>query len=468
MKKTMLGMWVAAAISFSTMPHAMTNLDDDSLSNVTGQALFSLIKESDSTQGLDFYKLGMEAELSLNTNIKSLQLGCGGDNGAGGCDINISNLSFGCVTNSSGTCITLPTTIAGQPTGKDSNNSESNQAALKDFVLTNPFFQFAIQGGSQASTRQVVGVRIGADKAEGPMSIGNLISYSGYLTGKTNLNIAAQTNIAVTCKAGSTGCGTSDQSKYSTDFVGNYGLWPFNDYKNQTAATGFLGVKDSEIVNLGLIAVRYRDLTVNTTAASASANVTANRKRVTQVKISNLGLGDIVNNVVEGLTINQLCAGDPGGRCNTLGTADIAEILMPLLKTGIKNYMKEETLRGLGVSYPEQGTLETATNYGDKLTKLLNDYNLPYNLNNVHQLDVNSSLFGIALTSLEQGIKYPGYAQAVNKGWSMYLQDAFTLNINDSLTNLMSNMVQNGNAAAGNITTLEPAYRNCFGNLKFC
>jgi len=225
-------------------------------------------------------------------------------------------------------------------------------------------------------------------------------SFSGYLTGKTNLNILAQTNIAVTCKAGTTGCSTSDQSKYSTDFMGDYGLGIIHNYKQQYAAAGYLGVGDEEITNLGLIAVRYRDLTVDTAAASKSANVTANGTRLTQVKILNLGLGDIVNEVVEGLSINQLCAGDPGGNCNALGTAQIAGTLMPLLKTGIKNYMKQQTLIGLGQAVPTKGALETADNYGKKLTTLLNDYQLPYNLNNVHQLDVNSDKFGIALTSL--------------------------------------------------------------------
>ncbi len=132
----------------------MTAMDDQALSEVDGQALLNLVKESDTGQGLDFYKLAISAELSLNTNIKRLQLGCGGDNGADGCDIDISNLSFGCVANASGTCITLPTTVAGQPKGIDYNNDISNQNQLKDFVLTNPFFQFAIQGGTQASTRQ--------------------------------------------------------------------------------------------------------------------------------------------------------------------------------------------------------------------------------------------------------------------------------------------------------------------------
>lgn len=457
MKKMILGSIIASTLSLSTMTYAMTNLDDATLSNVTGQALFSLSKVSDSSQGLDFFKLGFDAELSLNTNIKSLQLGCGGDNGNGGCDIDISQLSFGCVTNASGTCITL-TGAAGQPTGTDNNNAVSNQAALKDFVLTNPFYQFAIKGGSQASTRQIVGVRVGAEKAEGPMSIGTMNSFSGYLTGKTNLNILAQTNIAVTCQGGTAGCSSSDASKFSGTA---YGM-----PSSGTVASAYLGVKDAEVLNLLGIKVRYKDLTVDTKSSSSNADVSAAGTRLTQVKIANLALGNTVDGVVEGLKVNQSCANSIFGGCNILTGADMSNALLPLLKTGIKTYMKQQTMIGLGLAVPAQGSLSN-DDYSVLLTNTLNAYQLPYNLSNVHQLDVNSDKFGIALTSLAS-IKYPGYDSAVGKGWSMYLQDAFTLNITDSLTSLMSNMVQNGNAAAGNITTLAPAYRNCFGSSRFC
>jgi len=118
--------------------------------------------------------------------------------------------------------------------------------------------------------------------------------------------------------------------------------------------------------------------------------------------------------------------------------------------------MKEQVVNGL----------KTPTN-GLTISNLDN-YILPYNLSNVHQLDVNSNLFGIALTSLKDGIKYPGYANKVNQGWSMYLEDAFTLDIIDKTSTLMSNMVNTTNAKDGNITMLAPAYRNCYGNLKFC
>ncbi|MCK4102650.1 hypothetical protein HCY02_10265 [Acinetobacter radioresistens] len=438
MNKIMIRVLTSLILIFSNSANALTVLDDTELSNISGQALFSLIKENDATQGLNFYKLAVDGELSLNTNIKSLQLGCGGANGADGCDIDIQQLSFGCVTNSSGICITQPTSIVGQPKGIDSNNDISNQANLKNFVLTNPFFQFAIKGGDQAATRELVGIRLGAEKANGPMSIGNLKSFSGYLTGKTNLTMLGETDVAVTCKTGSANCPASDASKFQD-------------------ASAFLGVKNASILNLGLVNVKYRDLTVNySTAQRLGLGVTASGKRLTQVGISGLKLGSLVDGIVNDLQVNRTCADSIFGGCNFLASDDIANFLLPVLRPGIKDYMKEQVVNGL----------KTPTN-GLTISNLDN-YILPYNLSNVHQLDVNSNLFGIALTSLKDGIKYPGYANKVNQGWSMYLEDAFTLDIIDKTSTLMSNMVNTTNAKDGNITMLAPAYRNCYGNLKFC
>mgnify|MGYP003413788521 CR=1 FL=1 len=80
---------------------ALHTISDEDLSDIHGQSLLTLsyIAPTDAEnkmqgQSTGFYKLGMEAEVKLNANIKSLQLGCGGVNGANGCDIDIDNLSF--------------------------------------------------------------------------------------------------------------------------------------------------------------------------------------------------------------------------------------------------------------------------------------------------------------------------------------------------------------------------------------
>jgi hypothetical protein len=143
--------------SFASTLHSesLMQLNDAELSDVSGQALMSLsyIAPNDSInnmQGQDvgFYKLGLEAELDLNANIKKLQLGCGGVNGAGGCDIDIDNLSL------SG--------IADTREGRVGSSAK----------LTNPFVEFAIKNPNSASTREVVGLRLSAEKVLGLLTTG--------------------------------------------------------------------------------------------------------------------------------------------------------------------------------------------------------------------------------------------------------------------------------------------------------
>ncbi len=163
MKKSILGAMVAIACAAANA-NAMTELDDQQLSQVEGQALFNLTSTADASQNLNFFKLGLGAVMELNSNIKSLQLGCGGSNGSGGCDIDIGNLSL---------------------SGKAVNGSRVDTSAQ----LTNPFIEFAIKGKS-AATREVEGFRLGAESILGLLTLGaenidnpsdGLRSFSGYM-----------------------------------------------------------------------------------------------------------------------------------------------------------------------------------------------------------------------------------------------------------------------------------------------
>ncbi|WP_288454177.1 hypothetical protein [uncultured Acinetobacter sp.] len=150
-------------------------LNDSELSEVQGQSLMSLsyIAPNDSInkmrgQGVGFYKLGLEAELELNTNIKKLQLGCGGVNGAGACDIDIDNLSLSGIS--------------------DTRLGRVGSSAK----LTNPFLEFAIKNPNASSTREVVGLRLSAEKVLGLLTAGTensdlpngINSLSGFLKTK--------------------------------------------------------------------------------------------------------------------------------------------------------------------------------------------------------------------------------------------------------------------------------------------
>ena len=399
-------------------------LSDEQLSSVDAQALFSLQNLKDDSQGLNFYKMGFELTAEFNLNAKNLQLGCSRQNNADGCDIDISDISFGCVAGASGNCITLPIDSKNNPTqpkGKDFDNSIANQKNSKDFVLTNPFFQFAIKNASTASTREVVGLRIGAEKSEGPLSFGSLNSFSGYLTGKANLTMRGETDVSPV---------TKDNARYSD-------------------ASAFLGLQNANIVNLIVASVDYRDLTVNYgTVNKDNLDVIVEGNRVTQANIKKIELGKVVDEIMKGLSVERSCVKVFSFCTGELGTS-VANVLMPVLSGGVGNYIKGQLATGLKTSVAD-----------------LNDYIMPYNLTNVHQIDVNSNSFGIALS--QQKIKYPDYDVSVERGWSMYLKDAFTLNINDKVSSLVQNIASSPNARLGNITLLEPAYRNCYGNLQFC
>lgn len=143
------------AINQSYARSTMQSLTDEELSAAQGQALLNLSYLAPGDAGnyasgsnIGFYKLGMEAEIELNANIKKLQLGCGGINGAGGCDIDIDNLS-----------------LSGNATTREGRVASSAK-------LTNPFIEFAIKNPNSASTREITGIRLSAEKVVGLLTAG--------------------------------------------------------------------------------------------------------------------------------------------------------------------------------------------------------------------------------------------------------------------------------------------------------
>lgn len=170
---------MANAQNFQTM----ASLSDTELSAVNGQALISLshIAPNDSSnkmsgQGVGFYKLGLERDLNLNVNIRKLQLGCGGVNGAGGCDIDIDNLSLSGIS--------------------DSREGRAGTSAK----LTNPFIELAIKNPNSASTRELLGLRLSADKVLGLLTMGdeNRDSPNGLNSFSGSMRIKSTTGTATT------------------------------------------------------------------------------------------------------------------------------------------------------------------------------------------------------------------------------------------------------------------------------
>lgn len=154
LKLKLLFAFMGVVITNAVCADTLKSLDDQQLSQVTGQALLNLNYVapggSNPNGNIGFYRLGLEAVLELNANIKKLQLGCGGVKGTG-CDIDIDNIALTGITSS---------TAQGAGVGTD-------------FKLTNPFIEFAIQNPDTAATRTVTGFRLGALSALGVMNIGS-------------------------------------------------------------------------------------------------------------------------------------------------------------------------------------------------------------------------------------------------------------------------------------------------------
>lgn len=156
---------IGALMSASALSYAevgLTSLTDTEMAAETGQALFNLSylapsQPGNNSTGIGFYKLGIEAELELNANIKNLQLGCGGANGVGACDIDIKNLG-----------------LSGLPDRNDANGNpvfDSGRPSTSA-KLTNPFMEFAIKNPTSASTREIAGFRLSAEKIVGLLTAG--------------------------------------------------------------------------------------------------------------------------------------------------------------------------------------------------------------------------------------------------------------------------------------------------------
>jgi hypothetical protein len=172
---------MSPSISLANSDSGMFALSDGELSESQGQALLSLgyTAPSGASGGLTdygYYKLGLEAKMELNVNIRSLQLGCGGMNGPGKCDIDIENLALSGPADGKITSGTVADN--GTPTW---SKGRANTSAL----LTNPFIEFAIKNPTSAALREVVGFRLSAEDILGHMSAGtvNDVNSSGLSSG---------------------------------------------------------------------------------------------------------------------------------------------------------------------------------------------------------------------------------------------------------------------------------------------
>jgi len=184
-----LSCWQTAIANVSEM----IPLEDNDLRQVAGQGLILNDKISGSelvganaySEPFDFYRMGLNGELEMNMNISKLQLGCGGINdhlsGFAGCDIDIDYAS-----------------LMGR-------NGTEPGASGSPFKLTRPYVEIAIKNDDTATLREVAGIKIGGESADGAMVAGRRYTQNGAIN-QENTAFAGSCNTEASTGAGVAGC----------------------------------------------------------------------------------------------------------------------------------------------------------------------------------------------------------------------------------------------------------------------
>ena len=151
---------------------AMKSLDDAELSGVWGQALLDLTNTT--TNGYDFSRITLNADITMSTTLTGLKLGTHAD---GTSDIDITSLNFG--------------------------RSDLDDAH-RTVAITNPYFEWVYSGTAAAGDRQVVGMRVGFGGIAGDVGLA-MNTVSGSLSLSTPSGQAASLGSQQTALTGAGG-----------------------------------------------------------------------------------------------------------------------------------------------------------------------------------------------------------------------------------------------------------------------
>ncbi len=169
------------ALYASPSTASMVAMDETELENVSGQGLFWSDKITGSelagsnaySTPFTFYRMGLDGELALNANLGKMQLGCGGVNdfinAPAACDIDIDYASL---------------------MGRNGTNPGN---PLSSFKLTRPYLELAIKNDGTAN-REIVGLKIGAQAADGAITSGRRYTVNGAVNQENSLGWSEPTN----------------------------------------------------------------------------------------------------------------------------------------------------------------------------------------------------------------------------------------------------------------------------------
>ncbi|MDQ8036263.1 MAG: hypothetical protein REI12_02500 [Pedobacter sp.] len=304
----LLHVLVLMAFSLSTAnTNAMVAMADAELSEIDGQALFwsDMIKGNELAGAnsystpFNFYRVGLDGELALNTNIAKAQLGCGGVNdylgASAGCDIDIDYA----------TLMGREGTSPGNP--------------LSAFVLKRPYIEFAIKNDDNPTKREVVGLKIGAQSADGAITAGRRYG------GTSSANQINQENMdSSTCagsSTGSTALGCHSGINSVSGFLGAEMSLTMDLNVNVTVDLGIFGTLKLPITATGCTGrTQNTDDACGTSTADAlfidlagtrmqNMGLTAAKLQANNLGVAGINLGSgILGNLVQGV-VNDLIGG---------------------------------------------------------------------------------------------------------------------------------------------------------------
>ena len=417
MKK--LYLYTLIAISMNNVSaQGLVDLTDTQLAEETGQALFNLsyIAPTDSANLMNgktiggasvgkigFYKLGMEAEIELNANIRKLQLGCGGRNGPENCDIEINNLALSGLPNGG----TYNAAGAAQANGGYDDKGvpvyNSDGRAATSAKLVNPFMEFAIKNPDSASTREVLGFRASAEKIFGLLTAGiDNLNYASTTDGIQNLSgfmrIAATSGTVNTKEVLFGNRGDQQLGEYVTGVTGP--AVPANNY-NMNLDLSFLGTykriftsQPGNADNHGITVPALYDVPF---VIANEFQVNGNRQKGVAVKNIAVHIAEIPMGKVALLNPDGTAQRDGSG--NQLFTA-----------SGAKNQLYVTFDPVLGIA--SKAKFQMAD--GSKVTDLNLDVTFQQALSMIHNIPLTGN--GGYLSLQNQALLWPGAYTAQNAG----------------------------------------------------
>lgn len=170
---------------------AIQEMAEAELAEVSGQALFVSDKigpnalsgagGAGSSTDFTYYRLGLDADMAFNLNIDKLQLGCGGSNEnlvANACDIDMDYVRF-----------------------MGRNGNAPGAAVTSDFMVRRPYIELAVKEDGNKTNREVVGIKIGFESADGALSIGR-----EYANGQVNVEHGGTCDTGANTGAGALAC----------------------------------------------------------------------------------------------------------------------------------------------------------------------------------------------------------------------------------------------------------------------